>query len=376
MKIVNYAFLIFIFMSMFSCSKDGEIRDNNNDNTDHPKHAVYQAMSDKYYQSTQAPGTVMLVLREGQDTWMSAKGVSDIDQNIPMTTDTRFRIGSITKVYVAAYILYLVDHNKFQLDNLLSDLLPEVAGQIPGSHSITLRQLLAHLSGIIDPSGEVASYSDDLLNDPEAFGSYTIPDLLEKYVYGKELHFTPGTQYQYSNTGYWLLQLIAEKTMGKSLPALLDEAFFQPLNLKNTFLDKRANDQAAKGYAIIEGGGLADVTLYDKADSDGKASGGIISNAEEVSIFMNALFNGGLISAGMLNEMKTVQFIDPGGDGYHYGLGMELWKLKEITGFGHNGSSTGYETNVLYFDHTRTLIITFKNKGGSSDKSFFYDIAR
>lgn len=378
MKKVQLLLLTLLCITLMSCSKDPQADDPVPDNYDlHPYNAKYSAMLNNYYQNTQAPGVVMLVSRVGQSIWIGSRGVYDMDQEIEMTNSTKFRTGSITKVYVAAYILHLVEQGKLNLDDQLSDLLPEVAEMIPGSANVTVKQLLSHMSGIIDPSNESSLYTYDLISDPVAFGKQSIYELLNKYVYGENLHFPPGTQYQYSNTGYWLLQLIAEKTMNNNLPELLKTTFFDPLNLKNTYLDSRDDEYVSKGYAIIENNtGLMDVSVYDKADSDGKASGGIVSTAEEISIFMRALFRGQLISPQMLGQMKMQQFSGCKTDDCRYGLGLEIWDVNGLTGIGHNGSSVGYEANAVYFEATQTLIVLFKNKGGGSDKSFFYDIAK
>jgi D-alanyl-D-alanine carboxypeptidase len=379
MKKIKSLFITLLCVAVVSCSKDSQTDDEPvRDNYDlHPYNSMYSTMLNRYYQNTQAPGAIMLVSRLGQSVWIGSRGVYDMDLEIDMTNTTRFRTGSITKVYVAAYILHLIEQRKLNLNDQLSEILPEVAEMIPGSAEITVKQLLSHMSGIVDPSNESSLYTYDLISDPVTFRKLSIYELLDRYVYGNSLHFAPGTQYQYSNTGYWLLQLIAEKTMNNNLPDLLKTTFFDRLNLKNTYLDSRDDEYVSKGYATVQHNtGLMEVSAYDKADSDGKASGGIVSTAEEISIFMTALFRGKLISPQMLEHMKKSQLPGCETDDCRYGLGLEIWNVNGLTGVGHNGSSVGYETNAVYFDATQTLIVLFKNKGGGSDKSFFYDIAK
>lgn len=380
MSIKNYQFLIIFVLFLASCSKNEEQSSNTGDirtspYKDHPLNERYQKLLDNYQKETKAPGCLMLVSRAGYSTWIGSNGTSNLNSKETLQITSQFRIGSISKIYVAAYILRLVDLGVLQLDDQLVNLLPEIAAKIPGANNVKVRHLLGHLSGIIDPSNESNIYKTDLINDPIAFGKLKVPDLLNRYVYGQPLHFSPGSEYRYSNTGYWLLGLIAEKIKKASLQQLLANEFFVPLKLTDTYLEKKSNPNVANGYGVITGSKIMDVNQYDIADGDGKSAGGIISSAGDVGSFMSSLFNGRILSAQMMAEMKKIQLPECGRDECRYGLGMEIWDVKGLTAYGHNGSSVGYESNTLYFENTKTLIVLFKNIGGGSDKSFLYDIA-
>lgn len=374
-------FLPAVFLLMTACNKHLQPLPKHTDNSysTHPQHTYYQHILEQYQASTVAPGTIMYVSHMDRPEWIGAAGWAQLDTKIPMTVNTPFRVGSITKVFVATLILQLADKGALKLDEKLADLLPEVAARIPGSGVVSVHHLLAHLSGIYDPVNESSQYKTDLVDDPAGMEKLAAEQLLEKYVYGKKLHFIPGTAYQYSNSGYWLLELIARKLTGMPLSDLLIEKIVAPLGLNSTYLQKRQHTGIASGYAMISNSTkprVEEVTSLDAAGSDGKAAGGIISTAKDVGTFYRALFSGQLISAASLAAMKKIQLPACGGEDCRYGLGLEVWDVNGLAAYGHNGSSAGYECNALFFEKSKTVVVLFKNIGGGSNKSFLNELGK
>ncbi len=337
----------------------------------HPRHQEYLAQLENYRKNTGSPGAILLVARRNEPLWVGATGQSNLEHRTAMRTNTPFRTGSITKMFVATAILRLVEEGKLELDDPLSEKLPKVKGRIPGAEKITVRHLLSHLSGIFDPPNESTRYKLDLVNDPEAMDKKTIDQLMEEYVYGKPLHFEPGKGYAYSNTNYWLLGQIIESVTGKTVQQVLDQLIFTPLGLTDTYLEQRDDRNVARGYADIYGdGNLLDVSRWDRADTDGKADGGIVSTAVDLMKFIKALMEGDIVSPASVEMMKQVQLENCDNTFCEYGLGLELWRTGAGIGFGHNGSSAGIEANVLYFPETGNMTVVYKNNGNGSDKSF------
>lgn len=337
----------------------------------HPKHQQYLEQLESYRKNTGSPGAILLIQRQGEPLWVGAVGKSNLEHQTDMRTNTPFRVGSITKMFVAAAVLRFVEQGRLSLDDQLGARLPKVVGKIPQSDKITIRHLLSHLSGIVDPPNESKRYQLELVDNPERMDDKSIDQLLEDYVYGKPLHFQPGTAYSYSNTNFWLLGQIIESVDGKTVQQVLDELIFTPLNLKHTYLEQRDDRNVARGYADIYGdGNLLDVSRWDRADTDGKADGGIISTATDLMTFMSALMQGQIISPASVELMKQVQL--PGCDNIfcEYGLGIELWRFGSEIGFGHNGGSVGIEANIIYMPETGNLTVIYKNNGNGSDKSF------
>jgi D-alanyl-D-alanine carboxypeptidase len=354
-----------------SCKKTYEPGSNNDKN---PHNDEYNQYLDRYIASTQAPGAILFISRPGETDWLAAKGLANVEDSIAMSANTQFRIASITKVFISTLIIKLCEERKLSLTDKLIQVLPEVGEHIPHADKIMVRHLLGHLSGLTDPVNDDPQYQQDIINDPAGFGNMSALELLDKYIYNKELLFEPGSQYSYSNAGYWILGLMAEKVTNKSLPGLLQQKIYKPLHLTHTYLEKKNNDNVAKEYAYFSPDAPTDVTAWDAAEADGKAAGGIISSAADIAVFYTALFNGKIISPLALAEMKNIQLENCSGPDCEYGLGLEVWHEGNHTGYGHNGSLAGMEANALYFPAKKTTIILYKNLGGGSDKSFFENI--
>lgn len=337
----------------------------------HPKNGTYLAELQQYRKNTGSPGSLLLILRPGESRWMGAVGKANLEHQTDMRVCDQFRVGSITKIFTSVAILKLQEQGQLRLTDKLAELLPKTAGRIPQADQITVRQLLNHTSGIVDPPNGSLRYQLGIVNDYRARFNMTTDDLLNRYVYGKPLHFAPGTQFRYSNAGFWLLGQIIEQKTGKRLHDVFSEWIFRPLGLTSTYLEVRDDRQVVRGYADLYGNGrLFDVSHWDRADSDGEADGGIIATATDLATFLEGLFGGKLLAPASLADMMATTRLRgcPNGD-CEYGLGLENWKTELGTAYGHNGASVGFETNALYFPHNRGVFVLYKNNGNGSDKS-------
>lgn len=373
--------LLFSLSFAFACSNEIVVpipdAGENISYANHPKNIEYQKALDDYRDNTNSPGSIMLVYKPTEDLWIGNSGKSNLEHNKSIVTTSQFRTGSVTKMFTAVVILKLVEQGRLSLEYKLSDLLPSVNGKIPQAEKITVRHLLAHLSGITDPPNESLRYQADIINNPIAMYTMPLDETLETYVYGKDLNFTPGSSYSYSNTNYWLLGTIAEAITGKSLQPLMDELIFTPLQLTNTYIEKRDDRNVSRGYADLYGNGvLLDVSLWDKAEGDGEADGGLISTAEDLFKFMDGLFGGKLVSASTLDEMKKIQLPTCNTPYCEYGLGLEIWRTDAGTAYGHNGGLVGIEANVLYYENNGGISVLYKNNGNGSDKSWLDQIMK
>ncbi|GAB3252591.1 hypothetical protein GCM10027347_11760 [Larkinella harenae] len=344
------------------------------DYSKHPKQYEYRDFLTQYQQTSAAPGSIMLVAKPGEPLWVGAVGQSNLEHRTAFGTDTPFRIGSVTKVFVSALVLKMVEEDRLRLDDKLANLLPNLAGQIPSADKITVRHLLAHTSGVIDPPNQRLQYQTDLVNNPDKMKSLTTEERFRKYVGGKALLFEPGTDYSYSNPGYWLLELILEKVSGKSFSTLMAEKILTPLALTHTQLDRGTNPNVARGYSVTTTSNVRDVTAWDVAEGNGMAAGGMVSTVGDIHRFYTALFGGKLLSPALLADMQKRQLTNCAGIDCDYGLGLEIWHLGGKTGFGHNGALIGIEANALYFPEAQTTVVLYKNLGGGSDKGFLAKI--
>jgi D-alanyl-D-alanine carboxypeptidase len=247
----------------------------------------------------------------------------------PITPATRFRVGSISKMFVATMVLQLVDEGLVDLDETLSTYLPDtpIGGDVP------VRALLRHRSGLPNYMDDEA-YSTDVWTDPTRV--FTPTELLG-YLDGDPVA-APDTQFLYANTNYVLLGLLVEALDGTDLNTALGTRITTPLALAATRFEIAGeppiDDLAGAFYEGIYDGDPA--APYDSFASGTWAAGALVANAGDIQAFLDALFGGDLISDDSLAALT-----DPGEDGY--GLGVEVLGLPSGRIFyGHRGEVVGY----------------------------------
>ncbi len=171
----------------------------------HPHQNQYSALLQEYCRASASPGCIVFVDRPREALWAGSTGFSNLSTGAPMCTSTPMRIGSISKTYIAALIMKLVDEGALSLDTRLADVLPEVVGRIPSADGITVKQLLAHTSGVLNPETQDLFAQTDYFDRPDQPIPLTLEQRMERYVYDRPLLFPPGTARRYSNPGYDLL---------------------------------------------------------------------------------------------------------------------------------------------------------------------------
>ncbi|GAB3175553.1 hypothetical protein GCM10027291_35750 [Telluribacter humicola] len=312
----------------------------------------------------------MLVKSEANGLWVGASGKSNLEHGTDMQGTERIRVGSITKPMTATIILKLKEQGKLKLDDKLGDWLPQTQGNIPKADQITLRQLLSHTSGIRNLGDDNISFKLALVNRPADVDMTRPDEILKRYVYGKPLAYDPGTHFLYSNTGFMLLGMIAEKATQKPLKALYQEFIFTPAGMSDSYIEKRDDPRVARSYLDLYGDGkLIDVGDWEKSYDDGGAAGGVITTVTDLLKFSEALHGGKLLNEQSISEMKgSVKLPScPNGD-CEYGLALSTWNLEIGTGYGHDGGVVGIDALWLYFPERKSTIILFINRSIPTDK--------
>jgi len=289
------------------------------------------------------PGVVTLV-REGDQTATLTAGSADLETSAPVESDDRFRIGSLTKPYVGAIIMQLVEEGKLSLDDTVEELLP---GRIPNGDRITLKQVMRHESGIAEYFGPKV-LKPYLAGD---LGHVWTPDQLIDIAVAEGPLFPPGTDVSYSNTNYAVAGKIIEKATGKTLEEEMESRIFEPLSLDDTSFvtDAGIEKPFANGY-LVGNGKPQDVTALTPFYW---GAGNIVSTAGDVSAFYSALFDGELVSEDSLAEMKdTVAENAEVGQG----IGLVDGDFSCGHGYGHDGSVPGYYSGAFELDSGRQLV--------------------
>ena len=277
-----------------------------------------------------APG-VFVVVREDGKVRSEARGFADRSPSSRMRADQRFRIGSVTKTFVAALVLRLAEDGRLRLDDTVERWLP---GLIPGGRAITVRQLLSHTAGLFD-------YVEDerVLRDPER--RWSPRELVALAIAHPPERSPPGRSFAYSSTNYLVLGLIAEKAGGAPLGRELRERLFEPLGLRRTsFVPGEIRGRHVHGHRPPSHQGIVTGPPVDTSDEPAWwtwAAGGIVSTADDLQRFFAALLRGRVLSAALLREMETLV---PAGR-QRYGLGVATFPTPCGPAWGHTGNVQG-----------------------------------
>ncbi|MFF7455102.1 serine hydrolase domain-containing protein [Kitasatospora sp. NPDC008115] len=307
----------------------------------------------------------------GRRVYRGSAGVNDLDSGRPVRADGRFRIGSVTKTFVATVVLQLADEGRLRLDDPVERHLP---GLVPNGGAITLRQLLNHTSGLYN-------YLEDprfLFHDEASLRTYLAErrwtnwspaQLIEVGVRGTP-DFPPGQGWHYSNTNYVLIGEVIRKVTGHTWQNEVDRRIVKPLHLDDTtFPTSRTGVPGphAHGYVKLPEG-LADITRLSPTFGD--AAGNGISTTTDLNRFHAALFGGRLLSAARFAEMTTA--VPAPMIGAHYGLGLIRYDLPCGEAWGHTGGLPGYNTIWLGSkDGARQFSLSFNlSQGAETEETF------
>ncbi|MBW4717948.1 serine hydrolase domain-containing protein [Saccharothrix obliqua] len=265
--------------------------------------------------------------------------------------DGHFRIGSVTKTFVATVVLQLVDEGRVALDDPIS----RYVDGVPDGAAITVRQVLDHTSGLYDYAHE-RDWSTNRWRGTARFRSYQPRELLD-VAFGHPANFPPGTSWRYSNTNYVVAGLLIERVTGRPYGVEVGRRVIEPLGLRHTSVPGNRPwlpHPHARGYTEVDGR-LVDATLMNP--SLDWAAGEMISTAEDLSRFLDALLGGRLLSPASLAAMRTTQST---GSIFAYGLGLQRFDLPcGRSVWGHGGELIGYLTYALRDDDGKRAVLSY-----------------
>ena len=307
------------------------------------------------------PGAIAVVSGSDGKVRTYRAGVGDLRTGEPIARDARVRIASNTKMFTATVILQLVAEGRVDLDVSVETYLPGlIRGHGNDGRKITVRQLLQQTSGLPDYDNLVIDAGGTLRSVAH---TYYEPHQLLNAALDEKRHFAPGTKWEYSNTNYVTLGLLAQQVTGRPIGELITRRVINPAGLEDTYWpnvgEQGIRGPHPQGYLADEPGGRwYNLTRIDP--SLGWAAGQLVSTPRDLGLFMAALLDGDLLPAAQLAEMKKTvrapQFdADPG---WRYGLGLASHRLDcGVTGWGHGGDIQGFETRNLITDDGRWAVV-------------------
>ena len=268
-------------------------------------------------------GIIVYVDEAGKPPEFYTAGWKDRKNKIPADPQALFKIGSISKLYVAVAITKLVNDQRLSLDKTLADYFPELVGRIEYADKVTIRLMVQNRSGIPNLTDTPNFWEDPPKSNKEAL----------ELVLDLPANFEPGQDYEYSNTNYLLLSELIDRVVGYSHQQYIKEEILIPLELNNTYGSLRDVDidDVMSGYYV---GFDSDIKTNDYGLN---GYGSMVATAEDVGIYLRALNDGSVFDEG----------------------GQEIYS--SIYVYDHGGLLPGYQSLAEYHKDIDTIVIQFVN---------------
>lgn len=332
--------------------------------------AAVDAFARNVLEEGQAPGLSIGIARGGETLLVRGYGLANVEHQVPVTGDTVFRIGSVTKQFTAAAILLLVEEGRLSLDDTLHSYFPD----FPRSDEVTIRHLLQHTSGIRNYTS-LEGFMEDAapLNHDETRMVAYIADADPLY------DFAPGTGWSYSNSGYMLLDYIVERVAGEPLADVLRTRIFDPLGMNDTRMDTLAEivPGRAQGYDSAPDSPTGFTNAGYLSLSVAAGAGAIRSTPGDMLVWMQALLDGVVVSADSLALMLAPALLSDGSlareflvdphpalAGMDYGFGIMIGERGGHRFIGHGGSIHGFNASLIHYPDQDITIVLLVNTIG------------
>jgi CubicO group peptidase (beta-lactamase class C family) len=294
------------------------------------------------------PGVSIVVIKDSKIVKLEGYGLANVELNVPARPDTVYKIGSVSKQFIATGIMLLVEEGKISLDDNVSKFLE---GTPESWKPITIRHLLTHTSGIVR---EAPGFDPlKIQNDADVI----------KTAYSLPLRFTPGEKYEYCNVGYFTLAEIIRKISGKPWSDFLRERVFAQLGMTATRTTNMTDlvPNRANGYSW-RNGKLQNATIFLAL----RPSGAFLSTVLDLAKWDEALNSGKLLKQSALEQMWTPAKLNDGKTN-PYGFGWELDTINGHKRVHHGGTMPGFRAELARFVDDKVTVVVLTN--GDADPS-------
>jgi CubicO group peptidase (beta-lactamase class C family) len=303
------------------------------------------------------PGVALVVLRGGKAVKIGTYGFADLEHRVPVTPGTAFKIGSVSKQFIATGIVLLQQEGRLRFDDPISK---HFAGTPDSWKGVTLRHLLTHTSGI--------------LREGPAFDPLRVqPDsIVIRSAFAAPLEFPVGTKYQYCNVCYFTLADVVARVSGKPWDEYLAERVFRPLGMTSTRATSTTAlvPHRARGY-VWRDGGYVNASEYLAL----RPSGAFLSTIEDLARWDAALYGDRVLSRASREAMVQPMRLEGGGwSGYGFG-----WMLDSVDGrwrVRHGGTLPGFRAQMTRFPNDSLTVIVLTNADGAQPATIAAGVAR
>jgi len=321
----------------------------------------------KKWDKPNVPGAALGVIKDGKLIYSNGYGIGDLEHDIDLTPSSVFYIGSVSKQFVTFSILLLEEQGKINLDDNIQKYLPDFPDY---GKPLTIRHFIHHTSGVRDYLTLMYLKGRNYLDNADVDEVY---DLIKRQ---KELNFTPGEKYLYSNSCYFMLAMIIEKTAGESLKEFADKNIFKPLGMKSSlFYDDNTDLIKNRVFSYNKKQGEKGFdNLISRFDLVG--SGGVYTNIEDLFLWDQNFYNNklGKGGQGIIEKMHQEGLLNNGeSSGYAFALNNGTYKgLKTVS---HGGSLAGFRSQLMRFPEENFSVIVLANRGDANPTGKAFQIA-
>lgn len=314
--------------------------------------------------STASPGCAVGVGVDGAPVVLRGYGMADLEHDVPITADTIFEAGSVSKQFTAAAVLLLARDGKLSLDDMVRKYVPEVPDY---GAAITIRQMLTHSSGLRD-WGSV----EGIAGWPRSTRANTHAHVLDVVSRQRSLNFTPGTHWSYTNTGYNLAAIIVSRVAGASLAEFTRTRIFEPLGMTRTsWRDDYARVVKNRAVAYEESKGIF---RADMPFEDVHGNGGLLTTVGDLLKWNENAWSPSVGDATFISEpQRPVTF--GGGEGTGYGLGLFVGQRRGLRQVEHGGTTAGYTAHLARYPDQHVSVAVLCNVGSAGPTQRAYQVA-
>lgn len=329
-----------------------------------PETARIDALFAAYTDST--PGCALSVTQGGKLLYAKGYGLADVSHGVAIRPDTVFDIGSVSKQFTALALLLLEQDGKLKLDDSLQQHLPELAASFP--QRITLRQLLHHTGGLSD-------YNELLILAGEAEENVTgDADALRVIQAAPALNFAPGTNWSYSNTGYFLAGQIVQKLSGGSLDALLQARVFKPLGMAATHVRTDHTQVVPRRATAYKPGEAKGSWALAMSNWNQAGDGAVQSTVQDLARWDAELATPQVLKPALVQALRTPGKLS-NGTPIAYALGQVSNAYRGLPRVSHGGAWGGYRAMLAHFPTQQTGVALLCNVANANPPMLLNQVA-
>ncbi len=303
--------------------------------------------------NSHTPGCALGVFQNGAIAYARGYGMADLERGTPITPSSLFDVGSVSKQFAAAAITMLVDEGKLSFTDDIHKFIPELPNY---GAPITLNELMWHTSGLRDYTSllDLAGYGlEQATTDEEALAIITRQHALE---------FPSGTQYEYSNTNYFLLSVIVKRVTGKTLSEFVEQHIFQPLGMTHTMYRTdfaMLVPNRAMGYAPAAGGFKNSMSNWQQT-----GDGAVQLSVDDAQKWDENFYHPRVGGARMVDQLQTPGHLSNGKQ-LEYARGLFIGSYRGLRSVTHGGAWIGYRAAFDRFPTVHTSVVVLCNSDAS-----------